>query len=97
LNGRGRSESRAVVFAERLGEQAACIRVPRNVLIAKPLEGVGIGVEPFDRGRQGVSSLRGIEVVCKLEHRRVLERRLAVEVPARGEDEESPAERCVPL
>ena len=71
--------------------------MPRNVLIAKPLEGVGIGVEPFDRGRQGVSSLRRVEVVRKLEHRRVLERRLAVEVPARGEDEESPAERCVPL
>ncbi|OAI54981.1 hypothetical protein AYO48_04385 [Gaiella sp. SCGC AG-212-M14] len=97
MNGCGRSESRAVVFAERFGEQAACIRVPRKILIAKPLEGVEIGVEPFDRGRQGVSSVRGIEIVCKLEHRRVLERRLAVEIPACGEDEEGAAERRIPF
>jgi len=71
--------------------------VPRNVLIAKPLEGVGIGVEPFDRGRQSLSSLRGIEVACKLEHRRVLKGRLAVEIPARGEDEEGPPERSIPF
>jgi len=97
LNGRDRSESSLVVFAECLGEQAACVRAPRKVLIAKPLEGVGIGVEPLGRGRQGISPLRGIEVVRKLEHRRIVEGRLAVEIPARGEDEESPAERCVPL
>ena len=41
-----------------------------------------MGVEPLDRGRQGLSSLRGIEVVCKLEHRGILEGRLAVEIPA---------------
>jgi len=97
LNGRGRSESRAVVFAERLGEQAACVRTPREVLIAKSFEGVGIGVEPFDRGRQGLSPLRRIQVVCELEHRRVLEGWLPVEIPACGEDEKSPAERRVPV
>ena len=33
-----------------------------EVLIAKPLEGVGIGVEPLDCGRQGISPLRRLEV-----------------------------------
>jgi hypothetical protein len=64
-------------------------------VVAKSLEGVGIGVEPLDRGRQGLSPLRRIEVVCKLEHRRVFESRLAVESPARGEDEESPPKRRI--
>ena len=36
---------------------------------------------------QGISPLRRIEVVRKLEHRRVLESGLAVEIPARREDE----------
>ena len=66
-------------------------------MIAKSFEGVGVGVEPLDRGRQGLSPVRRIEVVRQLDHRRVLEGRLAVEIPACGEDEESPAERRVPL
>jgi hypothetical protein len=95
LNGRGRAESSLVFFAERLCEQAACVRAPRKFLIAKSLEGVGRGVEPLDRGRQGLSPLRRIEVACELEHRRVLEGRLAVEISPRGEDEESSAERRI--
>ena len=66
-------------------------------MIAKPLEGVGIGVEPFDRGRQGLSPLRRIEVSRQLEHRRIVEGRLALEIPACGEDEEGPPERSVPF
>jgi hypothetical protein len=97
LNGRGRSESRAVVFAERLGEQTACVRAPRKVVIAKSFDGVGIGVEPLDCGGQCSPSLRRIEVACELEHRRVLEGRLAVEISARGEDEERPPKRRIPF
>jgi len=97
LNGRDRSESSLVVFAECLGEQAACVRAPSEIVIAKPREGVGIGFELIDRGRQGLSPLRRIEVVCKLEDRRVLERGLAVEIPARREDEEGPPERSIPF
>jgi hypothetical protein len=37
------------------------------------------------------------EVTCQLEHRRIFEGRLAVEVPAGGEDEEGPAKRCIPV
>jgi hypothetical protein len=97
LNGRGRRESRAVVFAERFGEQAACVRAPSEVLIAKPLEGIGVGVEPLDRGRQGLSPPRRIEVSRQLEHRRIVEGRLALEIPTCGEDEEGPPERSIPF
>ena len=97
MNGRDLSESSLVVFAERLGEQAACIRAPSELLIAKSFDCVGTRIEPLDRGRQGLSSLRRIEVVCELEHRRVLEGRLAVEIPASGEDQEGPSERSIPF
>jgi hypothetical protein len=97
LNGRDLSESSLVVFAECLGEQAACISAPSEIVIAKSFDCVGIGVEPLDRGRQGLSPLRRIEVVCKLENRRVLEGGLAVEIPARREDQKGPPERSIPF
>jgi hypothetical protein len=97
LNGRGRAESSLVVFAERLCEQAACVCAPREVPIAKSLEGVGLGVEPLDRGRQGLSPHRRIEVSRQLEDRWVVEGRFAMEIPARGKDEEGPAERRIPF
>jgi hypothetical protein len=97
LNGRGLSESSLVVFAECLREQAACVRAPSEIVIAKSFDCVGIRIEALDRGRQGFSPLRRIEVVCELEHRRVLEGRLAMKIPARREDQEGPPERSIPF
>jgi hypothetical protein len=97
LNDRGRPESRLVLFAEGIGEQAARESPPGKVGIAQSLDGVRLGVEPLDSRYQGRSPLRRVEVVGQLEHGRVLERRLAMEITAGGEDEESPAERCVSL
>jgi hypothetical protein len=97
LNDRGGSESRLLVFAEGFGEQAACVRAPGKVGIAKPFDGVRVGVELLDRGRQGLAPLGRSEVVGQFEHCWVFEARLAVEIAAGGEDEERPAKCRIPL
>jgi hypothetical protein len=81
------------LVAEGIGEQAAGIRVPRELRILQALEQLRVGFKTLDRGGERFAPVRSVEVARQLEDRRIVQRRFAVEVSAGGKDEERAAKR----
>src|SRR5207249_3746934 len=92
-HGRVRSPpDRALVLADRLRQERARVGAPRQLRIDR--EPVA-AFEHAQRLLQRRAPLRRLEVARELEHGGVVERRLAMEVAAGGEDKERAPDGCV--
>ena len=85
------------IFAQRIGEQRAGVGPPGYVGIPQPLERLRIRIETFDCAGQRLAAFRRVEVAGQLDHGRIVERRVAVECSAGGEDEQRASQRGVPF
>ena len=84
-----------IVLAERIGEEAAGIGPPGGFRLSQPLERLGLGLEPLDRGRECLATCRRVEITGELEDGRVVQRRLALETASGGEHQEGAPDRRV--
>ena len=85
----GRRRRRCLVLAERLREQAAGVGPPGEVGIGAERLGPVDALEPH---QQRLSASRIVQVAGELDHGRVVQRRVAVEVAPGGEDQQRAAD-----
>jgi hypothetical protein len=83
--------------AERVRQQPAGVGAPSELRISEAAQRFGLGVKPLDGGREGGTALVRVEIAGELEHGRLFERGLSVEVSSCGEDEERASDCRVQL
>lgn len=87
----------SLLLAERVREQSASVCAPGELRISKTGERHRVRVQPVDgRCERGPAVVR-VEVAGELEDGRIVDRRLAMQLAARGEDEQRAANRSVQL